>query len=79
MTVATLSRRARDLIQDAYNKSVDADGFWSLESRLHDFGFRGCASVEQSIIGGTAHLVRITSMQHAIKNGVVGGKICVLT
>ncbi|KAF8927275.1 hypothetical protein BGZ47_002241 [Haplosporangium gracile] len=60
MTVATLSRRARDLIQDAYNKSVDADGLWSLESRLHDFGFRGCASVEQSVIGGTAHLLNFT-------------------
>ncbi|KAF9282427.1 nicotinate phosphoribosyltransferase family-domain-containing protein [Linnemannia elongata] len=60
MTVATLSRRARDLIQDAYNKSVDADGFWSLESRLHDFGFRGCTSVEQSVIGGTAHLLNFT-------------------
>jgi nicotinic acid phosphoribosyltransferase len=28
-----------------------------LNSRLHDFGFRGCTSVEQSVIGGTAHLL----------------------
>lgn len=28
-----------------------------LESRLHDFGFRGCASIEQAMIGGSAHLL----------------------
>jgi nicotinamide phosphoribosyltransferase len=28
-----------------------------VDSRLHDFGFRGCASVEQSVLGGTAHLL----------------------
>ncbi|KAG0314706.1 hypothetical protein BGZ99_007913 [Dissophora globulifera] len=59
-TVATLSRRSRDLIQTAYDKSVDEESFWSLESRLHDFGFRGCTSVEQSVIGGTAHLLNFT-------------------
>jgi len=30
---------------------------WLLTSRLHDFGFRGCTCVEQSILGGTAHLL----------------------
>ncbi|KAG0265950.1 hypothetical protein DFQ27_000258 [Actinomortierella ambigua] len=59
-TVATLSRRAKDLIAAAYEKSVDESDFWSLESRLHDFGFRGCTSVEQSIIGGSAHLLNFT-------------------
>lgn len=29
-------------------------------SRLHDFGFRGCTSVEQSVIGGVAHLLNFT-------------------
>ncbi|KAG0338438.1 hypothetical protein BG004_007220 [Podila humilis] len=60
ITVATLSRRARDLIHEAYEKTVDASEFWSLESRLHDFGFRGCTGPEQSIIGGTAHLLNFT-------------------
>ncbi|KAF9170776.1 hypothetical protein BGX20_008532, partial [Mortierella sp. AD010] len=59
-TVATLSRRSRDLIRAAYDKSVDPDNFWTLESRLHDFGFRACTSVEQSVIGGTAHLLNFT-------------------
>lgn len=56
-TVATLSRRARQLIADAFATSVDADSMFLLDSRLHDFGFRGCTSVEQSVIGGTAHLL----------------------
>lgn len=95
-TVATLSRRARDRIEKAYQETVDDDGYWSLErytfmtwekmyycifcplyylpnsrniitriltskndwfSRLHDFGFRGTTCIEQSIIGGSAHLV----------------------
>ncbi|KAI9096998.1 nicotinate phosphoribosyltransferase family-domain-containing protein [Phlyctochytrium arcticum] len=56
-TVATLSRRSRDVIEAAYEKSADPDAFWSIESRLHDFGFRGCTCVEQSIIGGCSHLL----------------------
>ena len=32
----------------------------SLQSRLHDFGFRGCTGVEQSVIGGVAHLLNFT-------------------
>ncbi|KAH6569948.1 hypothetical protein BASA62_004544 [Batrachochytrium salamandrivorans] len=56
-TVATLSRRCRDIIERTYADTVDAAGEWSLASRLHDFGFRGCTSVEQSVIGGCAHLL----------------------
>ncbi|EGF76790.1 hypothetical protein BATDEDRAFT_33807 [Batrachochytrium dendrobatidis JAM81] len=56
-TVATLSRRCRDIIEKSYQDTVDASGDWSLSSRLHDFGFRGCTSVEQSVIGGCAHLL----------------------
>jgi nicotinic acid phosphoribosyltransferase len=62
-TVATLSRRARDVIEGSYERTVDEDGQWSLESRLHDFGFRGCTSVEQSILGGSAHLVPCMSQR----------------
>lgn len=57
-TVATLSRRARDAIEEAFERSVDGGvEHPSLPSRLHDFGFRGCTCVEQSVIGGTAHLL----------------------
>eukprot|EP01097_Dermamoeba_algensis_P010534 TRINITY_DN7848_c0_g1_i1.p1 TRINITY_DN7848_c0_g1~~TRINITY_DN7848_c0_g1_i1.p1 ORF type:complete len:466 (-),score=114.93 TRINITY_DN7848_c0_g1_i1:249-1646(-) len=57
-TVATLSRRSKEVIAKAFDKSVD-EGRKSpwLNSRLHDFGFRGCTCVEQSILGGCAHLL----------------------
>jgi nicotinic acid phosphoribosyltransferase len=56
-TVCTLSRRCRSVIEQSYANTVDDDSMWSLDSRLHDFGFRGCTSVEQSVIGGVAHLI----------------------
>lgn len=57
-TVATLSRRGRDIIEAAFDRSVDAGAAsLLLPSRLHDFGFRGCCTVEQSVIGGAAHLL----------------------
>jgi nicotinic acid phosphoribosyltransferase len=59
-TVATLSRRAHALIEQAFDKSVDEDAQFLVDSRLHDFGFRGCTSVEQSVVGGCAHLLNFT-------------------
>ena len=59
-TVATLSRRTRDLIDEAFKESVDPSKQFLAASQLHDFGFRGCTSVEQSIIGGCAHLLNFT-------------------
>ena len=57
-TVATLSRRARDVIGRAFEESAEGGaGSPLLGSRLHDFGFRGCTCVEQSVIGGCAHLL----------------------
>ena len=44
--VATLSRRTRDSIEAAFEKSVDDDMSFLVESRLHDFGFRGATGVE---------------------------------
>ena len=59
-TVATLSRRCKDIIHDGFIRSVDESSYTLLDSRLHDFGFRGCTCVEQSIIGGTSHLLNFT-------------------
>ena len=57
-TVATLSRRAKDVIAEAFEKSVQGGkNSPLLMSRLHDFGFRGTTCVEQSVIGGVAHLL----------------------
>lgn len=57
-TVATLSRRVKQKITDAFEVSVEngRDSCY-LDSRLHDFGFRGCTCVEQSVLGGVAHLL----------------------
>lgn len=56
-TVATLSRRVVSDIRDAFERSADADAAWKLDSRFHDFGFRGCTCAEQAIMGGAAHLL----------------------
>jgi len=56
-TVATLSRRCRDLIEAAFAKSVDEKDHFLSETKLHDFGFRGCTCLEQSVVGGCAHLI----------------------
>jgi nicotinic acid phosphoribosyltransferase len=55
--VATLSRMAKQIIQIGFEKSVDEEWRFLLHGRLHDFGFRGCTCVEQSVLGGTAHLL----------------------
>lgn len=56
--VATLSRRTRDVIEAGFARSADGGaGHPLVSSRLHDFGFRGCTCVEQSVIGGAAHLL----------------------
>ncbi|KAI3639982.1 hypothetical protein MIR68_001987 [Amoeboaphelidium protococcarum] len=59
-TVATLSRRIRTVIEKAFAQSVDSDQQFLIESRLHDFGFRGCTCVEQSVIGASAHLLNFS-------------------
>lgn len=75
-TVATLSRRAKDLIAAAFDTSSDNPAL--IDSRLHDFGMRGCTCVEQTIIGGCAHLLSFTGSdtmsagyyaQHSINRG----------
>lgn len=77
-TVATLSKRTKDIIEKAFDKSVDEEAAFLLDSRLHDFGFRGCTCVEQSIIGGSAHLLNFSGSdtmsacyyaQYALNNG----------
>ncbi len=44
-TVATLSRRARDILEEGFEESVEGGAASPLlPSRLHDFGFRGCTT-----------------------------------
>lgn len=59
-TVATLSRRVRDTIERSFELSGSGDSGKDdplIPSRLHDFGMRGCTCLEQSVIGGCAHLL----------------------
>ena len=85
-TVATLSRQTKKIIQEAYKKSViinDSNDYKnSLETRLHDFGFRGCTCIEQSVLGGSAHLLSFQGsdtmsacyhVQHHLNGGVKRG------
>lgn len=44
MTIATLSRAHKQVIAEYMNET--ADSLEGLEFKLHDFGFRGCSSVE---------------------------------
>lgn len=55
--MATLSRKCRDILARAFDKSVDDDNRKFLSSRLHDFGFRGCSCLQQAMVGGSAHLL----------------------
>ena len=63
--VATLSRHTKTLIEEAFKLSVDEDTQPVsyndlLNTRLHDFGFRGCTCLEQSVLGGSAHLLNFS-------------------
>lgn len=77
-TVATLSRHTKTIIQKAFDKSVDPEMHWLVMSRLHDFGYRGCSTDEQAMIGGAAHLLNFDGTDtmvaaqyaHAQNNGV---------
>lgn len=55
-TVATLSRKAKRIIQAGLEKSSD-DPAGQLPFKLHDFGARGVSSGESAGLGGMAHLV----------------------
>ena len=77
--VATLSRLTKDIISASFDQSVDDEFRYLLLSRLHDFGFRGCTCIEQSIIGGAAHLLNFTgsdtmSASYYVQYHLNGGK-----
>ncbi len=56
-TVATLSRQTKKVILDALRATGSPE---EIDSKLHDFGFRGVSSVESAAIGGGAHLVNFS-------------------
>jgi nicotinamide phosphoribosyltransferase len=56
-TTATKSARVRELYTRAFERSVDSDAWFLLESRFHDFGYRGVSSTETAMVTGAAHLL----------------------
>lgn len=54
LTVCTNSYNMKKMLLKSMNKTCDA--ITDLEYKLHDFGLRGVASVENAGIGGCAHL-----------------------
>lgn len=60
ITVGTLSREIKKVLVDYLKKttSLDTEGLKNQVSfMLHDFGYRGCSSVESAGIGGFAHIL----------------------
>lgn len=55
-TVATRSYFLRQLLNEYYQQTADGDGS-AVDFMLHDFGQRGCSSMQTAAIGGLAHLV----------------------
>jgi nicotinamide phosphoribosyltransferase len=57
ITVATLSREIKKVVQHYFNKTATDMWLTGVELVLNDFGFRGVSSVESAGLGGSAHLV----------------------
>lgn len=55
-TVASLSYKIKLRFKEYWKKSSTSP-IDTLDYKLHDFGFRGCSSVETGILGGMAHLL----------------------
>lgn len=56
-TVATKSRKMKQIIAAALHKTSDVPVMNQLMFKLHDFGARGASSGETAVLGGMAHLV----------------------
>ena len=56
-TVATKSRKMKQIIAAALHKTSDVPVMDQLMFKLHDFGARGASSGETAVLGGMAHLI----------------------
>ncbi len=57
IVTGTKSRRIRERLEIAFRTSVDDDMQFLLDSRFHDFGYRGASSLETAMTAGAAHLL----------------------
>lgn len=56
IVTATKSAHVYDLLRQAFEKTVEEECYFLLDSRLHDFGSRGVSSQETAMVTGAAHL-----------------------
>ena len=56
MVTATKSAHVRAYLQEKFDRSVENELHYLLDSRLHDFGSRGVSSQETAMTTGLAHL-----------------------
>ena len=57
IAVASLSRCCKEIFTQKYIDVGLDNTHYFINYSLHDFGFRGCSSIETSIIGGMSHLL----------------------
>lgn len=74
ITVATLSREVRLIVDSAFQKSTSYDASlreFLVDFVLNDFGFRGVSSVQSAKIGGSAHLVNFRGSDTVVASHMI--------
>lgn len=74
ITVATLSREVRKIVDAAFRKCTNYDTTtreFLVDFVLNDFGFRGVSSVQSAKIGGSAHLVNFSGSDTVIASKLI--------
>jgi nicotinamide phosphoribosyltransferase len=74
ITVATLSREVRKIVDSAFQKCTSYDTAlreFLVDFVLNDFGFRGVSSVQSAKIGGSAHLVNFKGSDTVIASKMI--------
>lgn len=74
ITVATLSREVRKIVDSAFRKCTSYDDTtrdFLVNFVLNDFGFRGVSSVQSAKIGGSAHLVNFDGSDTVIASKLI--------
>lgn len=74
ITVATLSREVREIVDAAFRKCTSYDTptrEFLVDFVLNDFGFRGVSSVQSAKIGGSAHLVNFRGSDTVVASKMI--------
>ena len=74
ITVATLSREVRQIVDAAFRKCTSYDTAtreFLVDFVLNDFGFRGVSSVQSAKIGGSAHLVNFRGSDTVVASQMI--------